>query len=136
MKQEKSARKVTESVRLDRWLWAARFYKTRALAAEAVSRGNVRINRSTARPSRSVRVDDELEIRKSPYARRITIDRVSGSRGPATVASGLYREHPESIEERKMLSRQLRLDQLSRPDTTGRPDKHQRHAIINLKKKN
>lgn len=123
-----------QSVRLDKWLWAARFFRTRALAAEAVSRGHVHVNHSSARPSRNVHLNDELEIRKGPYVWSVTIDRVSASRGSATVAATLYSEYPESIAKRKTLAQQLRLDRLSRPDSGGRPDKHQRQAILKLKK--
>jgi ribosome-associated heat shock protein Hsp15 len=97
-----------ENVRLDRWLWAARFFKTRQLASEAVKGGKVRVNGSRAKPARMVAVGDELEIRRGAYTWAVRVDALSGRRGPASQAAGLYTEHEASAAERARIAGERR----------------------------
>ena len=97
------------SVRLDKWLWAARFYKTRSLAVEAVNGGHVHVNGQRVKPSREVHIGDELKINKTPYSYTITVQALSNKRGSASIAQTLYVEHAESIQQREVLLEQRKL---------------------------
>lgn len=100
----------TARVRLDKWLWAARFYKTRALATEAVNGGRVHVNGQRAKPSKDLRVDDKIEITRPGSSPTVVVVRgVSDRRGPATQAQELYEETPESqaARERAHLMRKM-----------------------------
>ena len=88
-------------VRLDKWLWAARFYKTRALAAEEVDRGRVSVNDAAAKPGRELRTGDRIQLRQGPVQRTVDVLGLSNVRGPAPVAQALYRETPESVAARE-----------------------------------
>ena len=120
----------TDPVRIDKWLWAARFFKTRALAAEAIKGGKITLNGSRPKPSRTIQPGDRLQIRRGPYEFDIHIEKLARQRGSATVAQSLYRETEESIEKREAIARQLKLDAASRPRFPGRPSKRDRRQII------
>ncbi len=118
------------AVRLDKWLWAARFYKTRALAVEAINGGHVHLNGHRVKPSRKVEAGDALRIRKGEDVFQIEIRDVSDKRGPATRARQLYEETPRSIEarERQRAERRVLAAAAGRP--AKRPDKRARRRII------
>ena len=86
-----------DEVRLDKWLWAARFYKTRSLAAEEIAKGRVQVNGQPAKPARSLRVADSVSMRRDAVFRTVIVRSLSEVRGPASVAQQLYQETPESI---------------------------------------
>lgn len=88
-------------VRLDKWLWAARFYKTRALAAEEVDRGRVSVNDAAAKPGRELRTGDRIQLRQGPVQRTVDVLGLSNVRGPAPVAQALYRETADSVAARE-----------------------------------
>ena len=117
------------TVRLDKWLWAARFFKTRALAAAAVNGGKVQQAGHRARPSRSVRVGDSYEIQRGFERYEIIVTALALRRGPASEAGLLYRETEDSIERRAAEAEKRRLAQMQRPRSTTRPDKKQRRQI-------
>lgn len=118
------------SVRLDKWLWAARFYKTRSLATQEIGRGRVIVNGQAAKPSRDVRVDDCIELRQPPTARTIIVRALSDVRGPAPVAQTLYTETPQSIAEREKQAQQRRLAaEPSLAIEQGRPTKRDRRQL-------
>ncbi len=96
------------NARLDRWLWAARFFKTRQLASEAVKGGKVRVNGGRAKPARTVAIGDELEIRRGAYTWAVRIDALSEKRGSATQAAGLYTETEASAIERERIAGEQR----------------------------
>ena len=123
-----------EQIRIDKWLWAARFFKTRSLAAEAVTGGKIEINGGRAKPSRIVRAGDELKIRRGPYEWKIMVKGAAKNRGPASTAQGLYQETEESLRQREAVSAQLKLE---RPqfDLPGRPTKKDRRAIQRFTKR-
>lgn len=122
---------LTDRVRLDKWLWVARFFKTRALAAETVDRGRVEVNGQVAKPSRELRPGDKLLLRSDGGLRReLTVLALSLQRGPAPVAQSLYEESAESVSAREQAALQRRLA----PDPglaieQGRPTKRDRRTI-------
>jgi ribosome-associated heat shock protein Hsp15 len=120
-------------VRLDKWLWAARFFKTRALAAEAVEGGKVDVNGDRPKRARAVQVGDEIRIRLGPYEHTVAVRALSGRRGPAPEAAGLYQETEASRAKREELAIQLKsLHAVFGPDK-GRPSKKDRRDIQRLK---
>ncbi len=116
-------------VRLDKWLWAARFFKTRALAATAIGGGKIHVNGARAKPAYAVHPGDELQIRKGPYQFTVVVKDLSRSRGPAGVAALLYEETPESIADRRRLAEQHRLLAVAGPQPGERPTKRQRRQM-------
>lgn len=119
-----------ERVRLDKWLWAARFFKTRALSAEAIDKGRVSVNGQAAKASREPRVGDTIEFRQGTEARVVIVRGLSAVRGPAPVAQQLYEETPESVARRLTAAEQRRLapePALSQP--MGRPTKRDRRTL-------
>lgn len=124
------AGQVSDKVRLDKWLWAARFFKTRALATEAINGGHVHLNGARPKPARPVQEGDELVIRKGQEEFQITVLALSGKRGPASVAQQLYEEHEESRQRREEQHEQRRLQAAAMPRPAKRPDKKGRRKII------
>jgi ribosome-associated heat shock protein Hsp15 len=121
---------VTETMRLDKWLWCARFYKTRSLATEEISKGRVTVNGQQAKPARDLRCGDTVALRQGPVARTVLVRALSGARGPAPVAQLLYEETAESIAARELAAEQRRL--APEPAATlqdGRPTKRNRRNI-------
>lgn len=119
-----------EGVRLDKWLWAARFWKTRSLAAEAVDGGKVEVNGERAKRARHVHEGDEVRVRQPPYEHVVIVRGLSERRGPASEAALLYEERPESVERRAAIRRQLAA---LPPPAPGRPTKKDRREIRRLK---
>lgn len=119
-----------DRVRIDKWLWAARFYKTRSQAAEAVEGGKVEVNGGRAKPAKEVRVGDQLRIRLGPYDHLVMVRALSDRRGSASVAQALYAETPESIAAREKLREQHRLaPAMFVYEEKGRPTKKDRRAL-------
>jgi len=117
-------------VRLDKWLWAARFFKTRALAVEEIARGRVLANGQVAKASREVRPGDTLALRQGVVARTVVVRGVSGVRGPAPVAQALYEETAESIAAREAAARDRRLTpEPAAAIEHGRPTKRDRRQL-------
>ena len=122
-------RENSEEIRLDKWLWAARFFKTRSLAAEAVTGGKISINNERPKPSRIVRPGDRLTVRRGPYEWTVIVKDISRLRGPATQAQLLYAETEESRSKREAAIAQLKLERPPEFDSTGRPSKKDRRAM-------
>jgi ribosome-associated heat shock protein Hsp15 len=121
-----------EKLRIDKWLWAARFYKTRSLAVEELNRGRVQVNGQEAKPSREVRPGDNVVLQQGPVRRTVVVLDISGQRGPAPVAQQLYEETAASIDERVRAAEQRRL--APEPALTiahGRPTKRDRRDLGN-----
>lgn len=97
------------SLRLDKWLWAARFYKTRSLAVEQISKNRITVNAAAAKASREVRVGDTITLRQGDVSKTVQVRGLSAMRGPAPVAQQLYQETPDSILERARLTEQRRI---------------------------
>jgi ribosome-associated heat shock protein Hsp15 len=122
--------------RLDKWLWVARFFKTRAMAAAAIDGGKIERNGEKAKRGKPVRPGDTLRIRLGPYEHRITVVGVAAQRGPASVAAGLYQEDPESRASRERLHEQHRLAAALHDGTgKGRPTKRDRREIQKVRGK-
>ena len=121
---------VTETMRLDKWLWCARFYKTRSLATEEIAKGRVTVNGQAAKPARDLRCGDTVALRQGPVARTVLVRALSGARGPAPVAQLLYEETPESIAARERAAEQGRLaPEPAAALQEGRPTKRDRRNI-------
>ena len=123
-----------DRVRLDKWLWAARFYKTRALAAEAIDGGTVDVNGARVKRAKMVQTGDEIRIRQTPFEHVVMVRGVSERRGPASVAATLYEETAESKAKREALVTQIR----SMPSDdwdTGRPTKRDRREIERFRRR-
>ena len=120
---------MEHAVRLDKWLWAARFFKTRALAGAAVSGGKIHLAGQRVKPSRAVRPGDRYEILRGHERFEIVVDAVSERRGSAADAANLYTETDASVARREREREQRKLAALSRPRTPARPDKKQRRQI-------
>jgi ribosome-associated heat shock protein Hsp15 len=123
-----------EQIRIDKWLWAARFFKTRSLAAEAVTGGKIESNGARAKPSRIVRIGDELKIRRGPYEWTVVVKGVAKNRGPASEAQRLYQETEESVRKREAVRAQLQLEG-AQFDLPGRPTKKDRRDIQRFTKR-
>jgi ribosome-associated heat shock protein Hsp15 len=123
-----------EEVRIDKWLWAARFYKTRALAAEAIDGGKVEVNGIRAKRARAVRAGDQIRLRLGAYEHHLTVRAVSERRGPASVAVTLYQEDPEGRARRQRLAEAHRLAATSFGFGEGKPSKKQRRELDRLKR--
>lgn len=118
-----------ECVRIDKWLWAARFYKTRSMAAIAVDAGHVRIEGQRCKPGRNVRVGDIVELKKDVEEREVIVRGLSTLRGSATVAQTLYEETPESLLRRAEAEALRKLAPPSQTITSGRPTKRDRRDL-------
>ncbi len=116
-------------VRLDKWLWAARFFKTRALAAEAIDGGKVSVNDDRPKRARLIGVGDEVAVRIGPYEHVVLVRDVSARRGSAAIAQALYDETPASIAARASLSEQYRTAAMGFAHHEGKPSKKERRAI-------
>jgi ribosome-associated heat shock protein Hsp15 len=122
-----------DRIRVDRWLWAARFYKTRALAHDAVAGGHVRVNGERVKPARDVRVSDVLEVRAGDVVRTVVVLGVAELRGPARVAAALYEETAESRAERARQAEERRVEASFGGFRTGRPTKLDRRRTDALR---
>ena len=122
------------TVRIDKWLWAARFFKTRSMAADAVSGGKVELNGDRVKPAKSVKVGDELKIRLGFYEHVIAVRALSEQRGPAVVAQALYEETPESVAVRAKLAERIRYE-MPKGAESGRPSKKDRRDIRRLRER-
>jgi ribosome-associated heat shock protein Hsp15 len=120
-------------VRVDKWLWAARFFKTRALAAEAIAGGRVEVGGHHVKPGRDLRLGDVVRIRLGPYVHLVTVRGLSGRRGPAVEAVKLYEEDPASRAEREKLREQHRLAAHAFAFGEGKPTKKERRALDELR---
>jgi ribosome-associated heat shock protein Hsp15 len=122
-----------DHVRIDRWLWAARFFKTRGAATDAVSGGHVHLNGARVKPAKEVRAGDRLAVTVADVRRDIVVLRVADRRGPATVAATLYEETPESMVRREQHALERRMARPLGADLGARPTKRDRRRIDALR---
>ena len=119
-----------EKLRIDKWLWAARFYKTRSLATEEILKGRVAVNEQVAKPAREIRPGDWVSLRQNGLTRTVQVLQLSQVRGPAPVAQTLYAETPESIQAREQAQQQRRLGrEPALSIASGRPTKRDRREL-------
>lgn len=123
---------AAEALRVDRWLWCARFYKSRAQAAEAVAGGRVHVNGARAKPSRALQIGDRVAMRLHGRDVELDVRTIPVRRGPAPEALACYAETPESVERGKNWREQHRLAALAAPRPEERPDKKSRRELIEL----
>ncbi|MDC8770776.1 RNA-binding S4 domain-containing protein [Roseateles albus] len=122
--------KLSCGLRLDKWLWAARFFKTRSLAAEEIGRGRVQVNGLVAKASRELKIGDLLKFRQGVVEREVQVRGLSHVRGPAPQAQALYEETPDSVAQREKLSEARRLaPEPAQSITQGRPTKQDRRRL-------
>lgn len=128
----------TQAVRIDKWLWAARFYKTRSIARQMIDGGKIDYNGSRAKPSRIVEIGAKIRLLQGNVRREVVVLGISAVRGPAKEAALLYKETDESIKKREELKKMDEMARMlalaPRPDT--RPNKKERRALIKLKQDN
>jgi ribosome-associated heat shock protein Hsp15 len=121
---------LTERLRLDKWLWAARFYKTRSLAAEDIDKGRIEVNGQVAKPSRELKAGDRVDIRQGALTRTIMVRALSTVRGPAPQAQQLYEETEESIARKALFTEQRKLaHEPAESIEQGRPTKRDRRQL-------
>jgi ribosome-associated heat shock protein Hsp15 len=126
---------MSAGVRIDKWLWAARLYKTRTLAADAVNGGHVHVNGQRCKASRLVQIGEVLKITKAGHIYTIEIDAISDRRGPAIEAQRLYTETEASLQARELDGMQRKLNAMANPRPSSRPDKRQRRQLKNWRNK-
>lgn len=126
---------MSEDVRLDKWLWAARLYKTRSMATVAINGGKVHVNGARAKPSRDARVGDVISLTRGEDPMELTVRALSGKRGKAAEAQALYEESLLSIEARAERAVLRKMKALKNPAPEKRPDKRERRHIIKFTRK-
>lgn len=120
-----------EAVRLDKWLWAARFFKTRSIAKQAIEGGKVHYNGARVKVSKNVEIGAELKIRQGYDEKTVVVEQLSDKRGPASIAQTLYAETQDSLQERTLRVEQRKQIKFQAPQQ--RPDKKQRRQLIQVK---
>lgn len=120
-------------VRLDKWFWAARFYKTRALAVDAIDAGRIEVNGERSKRARLVQAGDRIRIRMGPYEHIVTVKGVSERRGPAPVAAKLYEEGAESRKQREVMAAHVKAMNANTGYESGRPTKKDRRDIAKIR---
>jgi ribosome-associated heat shock protein Hsp15 len=119
-----------DKLRIDKWLWAARFYKTRTLASEEIGKGRVQVNGAEAKPAREVKIGDTVSLRREALTRTVVVKGLSGMRGPAPVAQQLYEETADSLKAREQAAEQRRYaPEPARSIENGRPTKRGRREL-------
>ena len=118
-----------DRLRIDRWLWFTRFFKTRSEAAKAVKGGHVRLNGARADTSSKVKAGDSIDLVRRELSWSLTVTAIPPRRGPASEARACYEEDPASVERREARRDSLRADRLAMPRTDGRPDKRTRRKL-------
>lgn len=125
---------TVDSLRIDRWLYYCRFFKTRSRATAAVTGGHVRINGERATPGTRVRCGDRINLVRERLSYLLTVAGIPSRRGPATEARACYVEDKETVRQRELQTAALRQDRMLMPKTAGRPDKHTRRKLISRNK--
>jgi len=124
----------SDNLRLDKWLWQARFYKTRSLATAAINGGKVHLNAERVKPAHRVRIGDSLSLSLQGMVAEFEVLALPSRRGPATEAQACFVETPASAARRATLREQQRLAQVSRPRPDTRPDKRDRRRLLRLQR--
>lgn len=125
--------KISDGVRLDKWLWAARFYKTRTLAREMIEGGKVHYNGQRSKPSKLVESGAELTLRQGNDERTVIVNAISDQRRPASEAQLMYSETAASVEKREKTALARKLNALTMPHPDRRPDKKERRDLMKFK---
>lgn len=126
---------LLEKLRVDRWLWCARFYKTRALASKEVNGGKIHVNGNRVKSSFMLKVGDQLKITKGLYEHVVNVLQIEGKRGSAKIAVLMYEETGESIAERERINELNKLSRQHLESPKRRPDKRQRRELMKVRNK-
>jgi ribosome-associated heat shock protein Hsp15 len=129
-----STSNTPETMRLDKWLWAARFFKTRQMAIDAINGGKVHVNHQRTKPGKNIAIGDQMTITKEPFAWDIQIIKLESQRRSAEIASDLYRETPESHERRQLAVEKRREERALGTPLDQRPNKRDRRMIHRFKR--
>lgn len=124
---------MDEPVRIDKWLWAARLFKTRSVAREAINGGKVHLNSQRVKPGRALNVGDQLSVQRGQDEYLIEVLDLSSRRGPTSVAQMLYQESEESRVKREKLAEQRKMEREEHAGRERRPDKRQRRKLVRFK---
>lgn len=127
------ATEALDSLRLDKWLWAARFYKTRSLATDAISGGHVHLNNERIKPAKAVKVGDSVRIRKGSLEMTVVVQGINAKRTAAPIAQTLYEETPESVERRDLARQKIRAESAG-TQLDHKPNKQERRELVRIKK--
>lgn len=127
---------MSEPLRIDKWLWAARFFKTRALAREAIASGKVALNGNRVKPGRTLKIGDQLSIGRGDELFEITVEVIAGQRGSASIAREMFTESAASIERREQMSLRRKAERDAGSVPSQRPDKRGRRQIIDFIRRN
>ena len=122
-------------MRLDKWLWAARFFKTRSLASDAVDGGKVKLNGASTKPAKDVKVGDQLQLRAGEQDWEVIVEGLNEQRRPAPEAQLLYQETPDSVQQRTQVAELRKLAPVPAPDQRGRPTKRNRRQLSRFREK-
>lgn len=125
---------MTDSARIDKWLWAARFFKTRAIARDAIKGGKVQLNGARVKPGKTLSLNDQLIVRRGEEEFEITVRDLGDRRVSATLAQEKFEESPASIARREAAAEQRKLDHQAHATRSRRPDKRQRRQIVRFTK--
>ncbi|MEX0959508.1 MAG: S4 domain-containing protein [Burkholderiales bacterium] len=123
----------SEPVRVDKWLWAARFFRTRSIAAAAIEGGKVQVNAERVKPAKLLKPGDRVHVRSGQFIWDVTVVALSERRGRAVEAQKLYRESPESLKAREDRAAVLKAERQSAPMVKGRPTKRDRRQLARIK---
>jgi len=126
---------AAETMRLDKWLWCARFFKTRSQAAAAIRSGKVKVDGNRPKSAKTITTGESLQVRRGPYEHHITVAALSQQRLGAAAAATLYSESQASVRERERLAAQLKSESAAQPRPKRRPTKRERREIMRFKKK-
>ena len=123
---------MDDAIRIDKWLWAARFYKARSMASKAVDGGKVHVNQQRVKSSHRIKVGDNLVISHALFKQEVIVMALADRRGPAKQAQMLYQETEQSMTEREMVAMQRKILNQGLPRTTRKPGKHERQKIMQM----
>lgn len=135
-KKDQTQNYISQDVRLDKWLWAARFYKTRNIAKDMIDGGKVHYNNQRTKPSKIVELGAIIKLRQGSDEKIVEIIAISGQRRGAPIAQTLYRETEESVAQREKNAQMRKLNAHYNPNPERRPDKKQRRDILKFKESN
>jgi ribosome-associated heat shock protein Hsp15 len=134
---ERAARadEAADALRIDRWLWCARFYKTRSLAATEIKTGRVRVNGQRVEPAHALKVGDRLEVDRGEVVQEVTVADIPKRRGPGAEAQRCYAETAESLERRRLAAERRAAEPRIEAPTAGRPDKRTRRLLLRARQR-
>jgi len=132
---ERADTEEADALRIDRWLWCARFYKTRSLAATQIKLGRVRVNGQRVKPAHSLKIGDRLEVERGDFVQEVTVADMPRRRGPGAEAQRCYVETAESLERKRLAAERRAAEPRVEAPTPGRPDKRTRRLLLRARQR-